>query len=238
MERISDAGNCKTHSKQPCSSLTPSCKLNWTQLFWIIEDTFGKTLPPSFQLAYWNETRTWCEPCFSLLAAYHFTSKPSESFKSASQRGKHMQIALTLPIWVKFSQDSMEGPEDCTAGLPRAGEHQGSCTEPSPIWRAAVLKMEKVPQVLMVLLASFCSCSPFLQVLTDFLPFQPSAGGFWAAWLPILMAGWRWWLGWKDDENHIGYIDLHRKKCEATLWRENGLGVALEWEKWPLLQEA
>lgn len=43
-----------------------------------------------------------------------------------------MQIALTIPVWVKFSQDSTEGPEDFTAGLPCAGEHQGSCTRTQP----------------------------------------------------------------------------------------------------------
>lgn len=43
-----------------------------------------------------------------------------------------MQIVLTIPVWVKLSQDPMEGPEDFPPGLLRAGEHQGGHIRTQP----------------------------------------------------------------------------------------------------------
>ena len=133
-ELISNSENCKTHLKQSCSSLTSPCtRLNWTQLFWITEDIFQKVLPPSFGMAYCHEDQAGCGSQFSLLAAHHITSKPSESFKSlASQRDTHMQIAVITSVWVKYSQDPVEGPKDLTACVLPAGEHQGSYVGTQP----------------------------------------------------------------------------------------------------------
>lgn len=84
VELIGDSGNCKTHLKQSCSSLTSLCtKLNWTQLFRVIEDIFWKALPPPFEIAHWSGNQTSCGPWFSILATRHITSKPSEFFKSS-----------------------------------------------------------------------------------------------------------------------------------------------------------
>lgn len=44
------------------------------------------------------------------------------------------------------------------------------------------------------------------------------------------MAGSRGQPEWRDDGNQVGCIDLHRKKCGATPWRGNGLGVTPEWD--------
>lgn len=59
-----------------------------------------------------------------------------------------MQIALTMPVWAEFSQDSVEGPKGFKAGLPLLVGTRTAMPEPSPIRRAAILRMEGVPQVL------------------------------------------------------------------------------------------
>lgn len=92
-----------------------------------------------------------------------------------------MHIAVIAPVWVKSSQDPVEGPKDLTACVLPAGEHQGNTTGPSPVQEAAVLRMEKVSQVLTVLWASFSFPFPLLTSGTKTLrqrllqPFFPSS---------------------------------------------------------------
>lgn len=73
-----------------------------------------------------------------------------------------MQIVLTISVWVRLSQDPMEGPEDFTAARPCAGERQGGHVRTQPQSEGCHLEDGKVPQVLTVLLTSFCSYSPSL----------------------------------------------------------------------------
>lgn len=122
VELISDSGNCKTHSKQlHTSSTPPSTKLNWTQLFRIIEDVFerlcllhlkwlpGMKIKPDVDsdFLFWPHT---------ILHQNHLN--PSEAL--ASERKKHVQIVVILPVWVKLSQDPLERLEDRSCCLPSA----------------------------------------------------------------------------------------------------------------------